>query len=81
MAQWSWMSAAGNSAVFTVWSGWWWLNTTSVTSPGSGPAAASAASSAARSATIPGSTMITRSPSMMSTTVLATRLPSRTSRT
>jgi hypothetical protein len=37
MAQKSCTRAAPNSAALSVWSGWWWLNTTSVTASGSTP--------------------------------------------
>ena len=72
MAQWSWIRAAGNSAALTVWSGWWWLNTTSVTSPGAGPRGGQRGEQISRAATIPGSTTMTASPSRMSVTVLPT---------
>jgi len=64
----------------TVWSGWWWLKTTSVTSPGATPRSASAASSASRDETKPGSTITATSPSVISVTVLPTRSPRSSSR-
>src|ERR1019366_3643372 len=71
MAQKSCTRARGKRATLSVWSGWWWLMTTSVTEAGSTPRPARGSRIRRRSATIPGSTMTVTSPSRL--TVLATR--------
>nr|WP_239119565.1 hypothetical protein [Planotetraspora thailandica] len=75
MAQWSWNRASGNSAALSVWSGWWWENTTSVTSAGSRPSAPSGSRMSRREATMPGSTTAIIDPSLIRVTVPATRSP------
>jgi len=58
-----------------VWSGWWWLNTTSVTESGSTPRSRSGPRIRSREATMPGSTTTVTSPSRTRVTLDATRCP------
>src|SRR5664279_2860191 len=55
-----------------VWSGWWWLSTTSVTSPGCTPVSVNGPRIRPGSRTMPGSTTTTAAPSRTSTTLDAT---------